>query len=542
MNIFDNIEQCISNLPYNISSIKAWYDGTITFRMSEFLCDVSLDVIQSEIRLTLSIDEDSFTNREITVSDSGLIYLANVLNSNIDAVSFFALIEDGAQSLCLKKTYNYATSDEAMRFLYQSITSLKRVAEATLSVAEFFFTEEDSTDFYDRIIREMNKSTFASIAQTLPPLNILIINDLFTKEHTLLKSRLCMWLPKCKIFEATRKLNPKDMMYAIENEVRKHNIDIVIAYGSGCFFAHQLNGVQKLLLNPKFYISKELQNHVDEINTDSTDMPYDNDTYRHTAIKLCKNMEERQFMNLSSDMIESAVGYFETGKCYDKNARIFNSVYGPIYALPDDWFSGDAFIRFGLIPAIEHLYFKSRSYPFTINTTRAMFAEHLRAVINDHIAYARPALYNENTYIKVSPFTHDITVDSGYRATLLERMNKDGDIIPDEDMIKYLTLKRFPDKSVTDFIDRILMVTDPYCLNQSHKLTDILLAIDKTDLSMTVRFKDKSGPVNKSKSEDVYPLSRFLKRTTRHKITTISMVKLTAIALKYIPVKGLGNP
>lgn len=112
MNIFDNIEQCISNLPYNISSIKAWYDGTITFRMSEFLCDVSLDVIQSEIRLTLSIDEDSFTNREITVSDSGLIYLANVLNSNIDAVSFFALIEDGAQSLCLKK---HTTTQPAMR-------------------------------------------------------------------------------------------------------------------------------------------------------------------------------------------------------------------------------------------------------------------------------------------------------------------------------------------------------------------------------------------------------------------------------------------
>lgn len=63
MNLFDNIVQLISNLPYDISSVKAWYDGTITFKMSEFLGDVVLDVVCSEMRLSLCIDEDTFKRR-----------------------------------------------------------------------------------------------------------------------------------------------------------------------------------------------------------------------------------------------------------------------------------------------------------------------------------------------------------------------------------------------------------------------------------------------------------------------------------------------
>ena len=76
-------------------------------------------------------------------------------------------------------------------------------------------------------------------------------------------------------------------------------------------------------------------------------------------------------------------------------------------------------------------------------------------------------------------------------------MNGDGDIVPNEEVISLFALQRFPDKRVSDFIERILMVTDPYRLNQSNKLTDILLVIDKTDLSMTVRIKDKTTAVER---------------------------------------------
>lgn len=375
MNIFNRIEQCILSLPYNISSVKTRYDGTITFRMSEYLCDVTLDVIKSEIRLSLSIDEDSFRDRYINISDGGLIYLANVLNSNVDTVSFFALLEDGSQSLCLKKSFNYATHDEAIRFLIQGITSLRRIADATFFVTAAFFDDKDTTDFYELITSEVNKSTFDSIAQTLPPLNILIVNDLFSTNLVLLKIQLCIRLPKCKIYEATKELNPSAMMYSLENEIRKHDIDIVIAYGSGCFFAHQLKGVSKVLLNPNFFISEELQEHVVEINTDTSNPPCDIDTHRHLAVESCKGMEDRQFMNLSSDDIDNTVGFFESGKCSGKNAETFNSVYGPTYTLSDNWHIRDEFIRFELIPAIELLYYKYHRHPFSVNTTRGEFAE-----------------------------------------------------------------------------------------------------------------------------------------------------------------------
>lgn len=150
MNLFDNIVQLISSLPYDISSVKAWYDGTITFKMSEFLGDVVLDVVCSEMRLSLCIDEDTFKDRFINVTNEGLIYLTNELNTNVDTISFSALFEDNSPCLCLKKSFNYATRDEAIRFLIQGVTLLKRIAEATLSVAySFFDDEEDITDFYE---------------------------------------------------------------------------------------------------------------------------------------------------------------------------------------------------------------------------------------------------------------------------------------------------------------------------------------------------------------------------------------------------------
>lgn len=541
MNLFDNIELLISSLPYNISSVKAWYDGTITFKMSEFLGDVVLDVVRSEIRLSLCIDEDTFKERFINVTNEGLIYLTNELNTNIDTVSFTALLEDDSPCLCLKKSFNYATHDKAFRFLIQGITLLKRIAEATLSVAYSFFNDEDMPDFYELITTEINNSTFDSIVQTLPSLNILIVDDLFSQNLTSVKFQLMTRLPKCKIYEAEKELNPYAMLNYLEYDIQNHNIDIVIAYGSGCFLAHQLNDVHihKILLNPKFYISEDLQMHEAEINTDTFDLPYDINTYRHFTIETCKQMENRQFINISSDSIDNTIGYFDCNKCSSKNGEIFNSVYGPIYTLPENWFAGEGFTRSELIPTIERLYYKSNCQPFSANITRGEFAERLRTVVNDQIAYPRPCAYRECTYINVSPLTHDITIDYGYREALLERMNRDGDIVPNEDVINFFALQRFPDQRVKDFIERILMVTDPYRLNRSNKLTDILLIIDKTDLSMTVRIKDKACTVCKSKNEDIYPLSRFVKRYARHKIADVSMVKLTAIALKYIPIEGL---
>lgn len=544
MNLFDNIEQIISSLPFDISSVKAWYDGTITFKMSEYLGDIVLDVACSEIRLSLCIDEDNFKDRFINVTNEGLIYLANELNSNIDTVSFTALLEDYSPCLCLKKSFKYATRDEAIRFLIQGITSLKRIAEAILSTADSFFNDEEITDFYELITTEANKSTFDSIILTLPPLNILIIDDLFSKNLTLVKLQLMTYLPKCNIYEAEKELNPYAMLNSLEYEIRKHHIDIVIAYGSGCFFVHQLNcgHIHKILINPKFYISEELQLHEAEIYTDTSDLPYDIDVYRQFTIETCKEMEGSQFMKLSLDNIDNTVGYFDLAKCSSKNGEIFNSVYGPIYTLSENWFAGDVFTKFELIPTIERLCYKSNRHAFSANITRGAFAERLRDVVKGHIAYPRPCAYSECAYIKVSPFTHDIIVDAGYREALLERMNREGDVVPDEDVINFFALQRFPDQRVNDFLERIFDVIDPYRLNMSHKLSDILLVINKTDMSMTVRVKDKSCTVYKSNTEDIYPFSRFARRYTRHKIADVSMVKLTAIALKYIPVEGLANP
>lgn len=535
MNLFNDISRFFSNLP-DISSVKAWYDGTITYKTGEFLGDLVLDVICSEIRLSLCINEDSFKDRFINVTPEGMICLANELNSNIDTISFSALADNDSPCLLLHKSFYYTTRDEAIRYLNQSITNLKRIAETTLSVAGLLFDNKDITNFYDIINGEIDNSMSNLTAQDIPPLNILIVDDLFSKNLTSVKSQLMKLLPKCRIYEAENEPDPSYMLRSLEYMIIDHNnkIDIIIAYGSGCFFAHQLSGyIPRILINPNFYIADELK-HAAEAHPCSYALSYDIDV-------TIEKMEIRQFTNISRDGIDNTVGYFDMDMSSDQNVETYNLLYGPIYRLCENWFAGDEFTRFKLIPTIERLYYKSNGQPFKANITRIEFAERLRAVVADHIAHPRPRVYNGSAYIKVSRFTNDIYLDSGYRVAKLIKITKDGDDIePDEDVINYLVLMRFPDQRVKEFIKKILSVIEPYSWDD-HKLKDILLVINKSGL-MDVRYKDKPLSKYKNKTEDIYPLSRFVSRDARHKFSDVSMVALTAIALKYIPVEGLTNP
>lgn len=539
MNTLDCIERCILNLPFKVSGVKTWYDGTVTFKVAEYLGSACMDVSQSEIRLSISIDEDNFKNRGISISDASLIFLANELNSTVETVSFYALIEEGP-CLCLNKSFTYSHQDEATKFLIQGISSLLISANAVLRIAGGFFINNKIHYSYEFITDEMNKSRFEHIVQFLPPVNILIVDDLFAPDLKYFKDCIITLLPQCKIFVATKKLNPSSMMLSLESDVRNYNIDVVIAYGTGCFFAHQINGVAKLLLNPIFYIANKLSEHIEEINDDTSGRLFDFKTHRHLAIESCKHMEDIQFMNIPHETPEYTIGFFWINAYDNPNADIFNSVYGPIRELLSEYgHITENIIRNEIIPAIAGLYNKCHLPPCYGDVTRGEFAEHLSAVINDHITCAKPEVYSERAYIKVSPYTHDITVEHGYREALLEIMDKDDLLVPDEDVIRFIALQRFPDKQVKDFLDRLFMVIDPYRIYLSHRLSDIQLVVHKDDLSMEVRIKDKAHPMPKIKTEDIYPFSRFAKKCACRRIIDVSIVKLTSIALRYIHVKGL---
>ena len=68
--------------------------------------------------------------------------------------------------------------------------------------------------------------------------------------------------------------------------------------------------------------------------------------------------------------------------------------------------------------------------------------------------------------------------------------------------------------------------------------SEMLLVIHKDDLSMEVRFKNEYVGAPKSKTEEIYPFSRFMQKDAQFKNLDINFIKLTKLALKYIQVEG----
>lgn len=551
MNLFDSITEYLSNIPA-MSCIKQWFDGDVSFRYGNFLGSVKLDVAKSEICATLELDDDSFKHYGVALSEVGLLFLANELSANIGNISFF-VIPDAGLCMCLKKFFYYSSQDDALKYLQSAISELSIVAEAILRIAAAFEIPNIPDDFYEVIKKELGKATFEHIVQRMDDVRILFVDDFFNPGLKDLKIHLKNQLHNCKIFEAKRNLNPAGMKYSLNHQIQEDKIDLVVSYGNGCFIANQLTNVPNIFISPKFRFAEALKEHIEEYNPEVSSLRYDIETSRRFAIMSAEEMENMQFCNLRFEDVDKTVAFFWTDNCSDKNAELYNMAYGPISELlSEPEIFTDDIIRYKILPAIYALYAKSHRPAYKGNMSRGEFAEHLRSIVQDKISYGTPEIYGERAFVKVCPYTHDISLEHGYREFLLEMLDKDERIVPKEDMIRQIALMRYPDNRVTKFIDKAVALVAPYQHNYqamqynapydksqaSHRLSEMLLIVHKADLSMEVRFKEDAKDISKDKSVDIYPFSRFAKKDTKIKYIDISYVMLTKIAMKYIKVEG----
>lgn len=538
MHLFDNITEYLSSFP-TMSCIKQWFDGDVSFKFGNFLGSIKLNVAKAEICATVELKDENFKDYGVNLSEVALLFLVNELSANIENVSFF-VIPDAGLCMCLKKFFYYSSQDDAQKFLQSAISELSIVAEATLRIAAAFEIPNIPDDFYEVIKKELGKATFDHIVQRMNDVRILLVDDFFNPGLMELKTHLKSRLQKSCIFEADRDLNPEGMNFSLIHQIQENKINWVLGYGNGCFFVNQLTNVSKIFISPKFQYSEALKKHIEEYTPDVSGMPYDIETARRFAVMSAEKIEDNQFFNIRHEDIDNTVAFFWIDNCSDKNAQLYNMAYGPISELlSDPEVFTDDIVRFNIVPAINALYVKTHRPVYKGDVSRGEFAEHLRSVVQDKIAYGAPEVFGERAFVKVCPYTHDISLEHGYQERILVTMDKEEQIVTNEDQIRFLTLQRYPDDRIKDFIDGILKVTEPYMLNRSYKLGEILLVVHKDDLSMEIKIKDKNNPISKNNTEDIYLLSSFFKRYKRSSNYSIDMVRLTSVALKYISVEGL---
>jgi len=105
-------------------------------------------------------------------------------------------------------------------------------------------------------------------------------------------------LPQCHIIDIRPDIDPEMMLDKVYRIISAESIDLVVTYGFGYFFAHQLN-CAKIFVNPKLYISEGLMQAA-SVRNNSQLFPQGKEL-NDAIITRYKKIEDKQFDQITLD-------------------------------------------------------------------------------------------------------------------------------------------------------------------------------------------------------------------------------------------------
>lgn len=103
--------------------------------------------------------------------------------------------------------------------------------------------------------------TYEEIAETMFPYKdkkkILYIHGYSSSKDSLTGKKLAQYLPNTDVITETFSANPHEAIEQANKLISEHKIDLVVASSYGAFFAMQLKGTLRLLINPCLYPSEQ---------------------------------------------------------------------------------------------------------------------------------------------------------------------------------------------------------------------------------------------------------------------------------------------
>lgn len=253
---------------FKLDTIQEWLKGYST---DINIIDDEICFSFSDMRIWLKVD--TFTHTAILsaeVFDYGVhdddeeecIYsgeeLANVMTANMYPYAF--VWDDINRTINARKIFSF-NNDTALEFLLK--VEIVRMFYLGQQAEKVFFVGKN-TDFPDdeNWMQFLLKVIDKWVAGDILNLSILYLHGFASSGNSGTAKEIQECLPNCKVISPDMPIHPSEALELIHKIVDEQEIDLVIGTSMGGYFAAQISGKLKILVNPSFHVSRMMKSRL----------------------------------------------------------------------------------------------------------------------------------------------------------------------------------------------------------------------------------------------------------------------------------------
>ena len=345
---FDYLEHCILFSKFNPTNIKSVYDGTIIFRIGEFLWAAELDTLSSSIDISVEITEEHLQLRGLHIDEDELIYLCNEINAHIRRPKTYYVSGTGGLCVSIRESFHYYTQKDIKRQLSDCIARTTVLCEAFFNIIQYYLID-NNLPIYEIIESNYNSQLSEYIKHHSPKLNIIIIGNINSNNLPILslKESIEELIPQWDVAILSPMISPNEIYDLTLNMIHANPYSIVIGVESGCIIASKVKGIPKLFLNPCFHNSEYMQ----KLEEDEALERYNED-----VINEFNEFEKGQFKKITFKDTQLTHAIVWSQHSYEKSVNDYLRHFGPVQDMPSDNFiKSDKVILNVIIPTISRL-------------------------------------------------------------------------------------------------------------------------------------------------------------------------------------------
>lgn len=345
---FDYLEHCILFSKFNPTNIKSVYDGTIFFRIGEFLWAAELDTLSSSIDISVEITEEHLQLRGLHIDEDELIYLCNEINDHFRGIKTYYVTGTGGFCVNIRKSISYSSQKDIKLQLSDCIAKVTVLCDAFFNIMQCYLIDH-VLPVYEIIESNYNTSLCEHIKRFSPKLNVLVIGNINSNSapNLSLKENIENLIPQWDVTILPPMISPNEIYNLALNMIHANPNSIVIGVESGCIIANKVKGIPKLFLNPCFHNSEYMR----KLEKDEALERYNED-----VINEFNEFENGQFKKITFNETQRTYAIVWSQHNYEKSVNDYQRYFGPFQDIPSDNFiTSDKVILNVIIPTISQL-------------------------------------------------------------------------------------------------------------------------------------------------------------------------------------------
>lgn len=243
-------------------------DNEISFKFNDIHMQLTDDIFSSSARIVGDMfDCDLYNVVGNDKPDSGYVF-SSILSHHLPQYSFS--FDENLGSL---KASKFFTINLSVNLEFIIKVEIYRMYYLCLNGQKTYYLDPCCEYRKDDSWIYIFSSIFDKwVAGDILNLNILYLHGFASSGNSGTAKEIQECLPNCKVISPDLPIQPSEALALIHKIIDEQEIDLVIGTSMGGYFAAQISGTMKILVNPSFHVSRMMRNRLGD-NSEMT-IPY----------------------------------------------------------------------------------------------------------------------------------------------------------------------------------------------------------------------------------------------------------------------------